>query len=48
MQGGQGDIKHWAFNDPPRRDGENKDEPPSPEDYRKLSIMKDILHLKKC
>ena len=21
MQGGQGDIKHWAFNDPPRREG---------------------------
>ncbi|MGA0409956.1 MAG: glucosamine-6-phosphate isomerase, partial [Limisphaerales bacterium] len=21
MQGGQGDVKHWAFNDPPRRRG---------------------------
>ena len=21
MQGGQGEVKHWAFNDPPRRDG---------------------------
>src|SRR5437773_4700287 len=21
MQGGQGDVKHWAFNDPPRRTG---------------------------
>ena len=21
MQGGQGDVKHWAFNDPPRRAG---------------------------
>jgi glucosamine-6-phosphate deaminase len=21
MQGGQGDIKHWAFNDPPQRRG---------------------------
>ncbi|MDC0066019.1 glucosamine-6-phosphate isomerase [Verrucomicrobia bacterium] len=44
MQGGQGDIKHWAFNDPPRRDGENKDEPPSPEDYRKLSTRIVELH----
>ena len=36
MQGGQGDVKHWAFNDPPRRTGRFKDEPPSPEEYRKL------------
>ena len=21
MQGGQGEVKHWAFNDPPRRKG---------------------------
>ena len=21
MQGGQGEVKHWAFNDPPRREG---------------------------
>jgi glucosamine-6-phosphate deaminase len=21
MQGGQGEVKHWAFNDPPRRNG---------------------------
>ena len=25
MQGGQGDIKHWAFNDPPRREGRYTD-----------------------
>ena len=37
MQGGQGDVKHWAFNDPPRRTGRYKDEPPSPEEYRKLA-----------
>ena len=36
MQGGQGDIKHWAFNDPLRRSGDYADEPPSPEEYRKL------------
>ena len=28
MQGGQGDVKHWAFNDPPRRTGEWANEPP--------------------
>ena len=29
MQGGQGDIKHWAFNDPPRREGAYRDTPPT-------------------
>jgi glucosamine-6-phosphate deaminase len=29
MQGGQGDVKHWAFNDPPRRTKEFIDAPPS-------------------
>jgi glucosamine-6-phosphate deaminase len=28
MQGGQGDVKHWAFNDPPRRTEEFIDVPP--------------------
>ena len=37
MQGGQGDIKHWAFNDPPRREGEYKESPPSPNQYKELS-----------
>ena len=36
MQGGQGDVKHWAFNDPPRRAGKYKNAPPSPAEYRKL------------
>ena len=27
MQGGQGDIKHWAFNDPLKRTGKYKDAP---------------------
>ena len=37
MQGGQGDVKHWAFNDPLRREGAYKDAPPSPEEYRRLA-----------
>lgn len=44
MQGGQGDIKHWAFNDPPRRQGEYKDAPPPPEEYRKLTTRVVELH----
>ena len=44
MQGGQGDIKHWAFNDPPRREGEYKESPPSPDQYRKLSTRVVELH----
>lgn len=44
MQGGQGDIKHWAFNDPPRRQGEYKDAPPPPEEYRKLTTRIVELH----
>jgi glucosamine-6-phosphate deaminase len=44
MQGGQGEVKHWAFNDPPRRDGESSDAPPSPEEYRKLSTRVVELH----
>jgi glucosamine-6-phosphate deaminase len=44
MQGGQGDVKHWAFNDPPKREGEFKDHPPSPEIYRKLSTRVVDLH----
>ena len=36
MQGGQGEVKHWAFNDPPRREGAYTDAPPSPAEYRKL------------
>lgn len=44
MQGGQGDIKHWAFNDPPKREGLFLDEPPSPEEYRKLATRVVDLH----
>jgi glucosamine-6-phosphate deaminase len=44
MQGGQGDIKHWAFNDPPKREGKFMDNPPSPEEYRKLATRVVDLH----
>ena len=44
MQGGQGEVKHWAFNDPPKRQGAYKDEPPPPAEYRKLSTRVTDLH----
>lgn len=44
MQGGQGEIKHWAFNDPVPRKGKYKDAPPSPEEYRKLGTRVVDLH----
>lgn len=44
MQGGQGDIKHWAFNDPVRRDGKYANHPPSPEEYRRLGTRVVDLH----
>src|SRR5215207_4824917 len=44
MQGGQGDIKHWAFNDPLKRDGAFRDAPPSPAEYRKLGTRVVDLH----
>jgi len=44
MQGGQGEVKHWAFNDPVKREGKYKDNPPSPEEYRKLATRVVDLH----
>ena len=44
MQGGQGEIKHWAFNDPPRREGAYKDAPPTPKEYRQLRTRVVDLH----
>ncbi len=44
MQGGQGEIKHWAFNEPPKREGKYTDEPPSPEEYRQLDTRFVDLH----
>lgn len=44
MQGGQGDVKHWAFNDPLPRKGKYKDQPPAPEEFRKLQTRVVNLH----
>jgi glucosamine-6-phosphate deaminase len=44
MQGGQGEVKHWAFNDPPRRVSPYQDQPPAPAEYRKLSTRVVELH----
>jgi len=44
MQGGQGDVKHWAFNDPPRRKAPDLDDPPPAEEYRKLATRVVDLH----
>ncbi len=44
MQGGQGDIKHWAFNDPVRRQGKYADEPPTDAEYRELGTRVVELH----
>jgi glucosamine-6-phosphate deaminase len=44
MQGGQGDVKHWAFNDPLPRRGKYKSAPPTPAEYRKLTTRVVELH----
>ena len=44
MQGGQGDVKHWAFNDPLPRRGKYAKVPPTPEEYRKLPTRVVELH----
>ena len=44
MQGGQGEVKHWAFNDPPRREGKYVDAPPPPAEYRQLGTRVVDLH----
>jgi hypothetical protein len=48
MQGGQGETRHWAFNDPVKREGKYKDAPPSPEEFRKLSTRVVDLHPITC
>jgi glucosamine-6-phosphate deaminase len=48
LQGGQGDTKHWAFNDPVKRQGKYKDQPPTPEEYRKLNTRVVDLHPVTC
>jgi len=44
MQGGQGDTKHWAFNDPLPRKGKYKNNPPTPQEFLKLSTRVVDLH----
>ncbi len=44
MQGGQGEVKHWAFNDPFQREGRYRDDPPSAEEYLALSTRVVTLH----
>ena len=44
MQGGQGEVKHWAFNDPFKREGKYIEAPPSPEEFRRLSARIVDLH----
>ncbi|MFW6060950.1 MAG: glucosamine-6-phosphate isomerase [Phycisphaeraceae bacterium] len=44
MQGGQGEVKHWAFNDPPRREAPYDKEPPPASEYRKLKTRITDLH----
>ena len=48
MQGGQGDTKHWAFNEPVRREGKYKDAPTTSEEYRKLTTRVVDLHPITC
>ncbi len=44
MQGGQGDVKHWAFNDPLPRRGKWRNDPPPAAEYRKLATRVVDLH----
>ena len=44
MQGGQGEVKHWAFNDPPKREGRYVRNPPPPAEIRKLTTRVVDLH----
>ncbi len=44
MQGGQGEIKHWAFNDPLPREGKYRNQPPTPAEYWKLKTRRVKLH----
>lgn len=44
MQGGQGDTKHWAFNDPVKREGKYRDAPPTPGEFRQFGTRIVDLH----
>ncbi|MDY0290177.1 MAG: hypothetical protein RBR15_15230 [Sphaerochaeta sp.] len=44
IQGGQGEVKHWAFNDPFKREGRYADAPPSEEEFLALPARVVSLH----
>jgi hypothetical protein len=44
MQGGHCEVKHWAFNDPPKREGEWQDSPPPVGQYLQLKTRITDLH----
>ena len=44
MQGGQGEVKHWAFNDPPPRKGQTQGRAAAAAEYRKLTTRVVDLH----
>ena len=44
MQGGQGRVKHWAYNDPVKRVGKYKDTPPTPEEYKEFGTRIVDIH----
>ncbi|MDD3996228.1 MAG: hypothetical protein WC129_03870 [Sphaerochaetaceae bacterium] len=44
IQGGQGEVKHWAFNDPVKREGKYRNEPPTPHDYLEKGTRVVDLH----
>lgn len=44
MQGGQGEVKHWAFNDPLKRQDPYRDSPCPVAEYRKLETRVVNLH----
>ncbi len=44
MQGGQGEVKHWAFNDPFKRENAYADAPPCAEEFLNLPARVVDLH----
>lgn len=44
MQGGQGDVKHWAFNEPPQRKEPYLNSPPTPVEYSQMATRILDLH----
>ncbi len=48
VQGGQGDIMHWAFNDPLKREGKFADAPPTVDEYLQLGARHVELHPMSC